>query len=452
MASFLVARSILTIYQYWRRSSLSFNNHRVSIGLPVYNGENYVREAIESILSQTFEDFELIISDNASTDQTEEICRSYAIQDERIRYFRNQENLGASSNYKRVFDLASGEFFKWAAHDDLCLPGFVSRCVEVLDHDPTVVLCYARTITIDSAGKFAKKWDARPEFGSEVPHRRFREVFVPTETFPIWGLIRTNILRKTPLLGNYPEHDLPLLTELSLYGRFYEIPEFLFLSREHKQRSVRTYDFRKPHEAVVWYDPKMSGKIIFPAWRLFSEHIASINRAPLSLRERIPCYSIMARWFKDHRQALLRDLIFAGARIPVIGQMLTKTHEKYLESKWLNQTKRAVKDLESIVAVKENFILVDEVGLDPDVFARWEIIPFPERDGNYSGPPPDDATAISELNRLRIEGADFIVFVWATFWWLDYYSEFNRHLRSKFRCVVENDRLVVFDLRRDSRK
>jgi glycosyltransferase involved in cell wall biosynthesis len=436
----------------WRNLSVSFKKQKVSIGLPVYNGENYIQEAIESILSQTFEDFELIISDNASTDQTEAICRSFALKDERIRYFRNQENLGASSNYKRVFNLASGELFKWAAHDDICQPRFLARCVEVLDHDPTVVLCYARTITIDSEGKFTKKWDARPEFGSVMPRKRFREVLAPTETFPIWGLMRTNILKKTPLLGNYPEHDLPLLTELSLYGRFYEVPEFLFFSREHGQRSVRAYDFRKPHEAIVWYDPKMSGKIIFPAWRLFYEYIASINRAPLSMKQRLPCYSIMGSWVKNHRQDLLRDLIFAGARIPVIGQKLKRAYEKYLKSKWLNQTKRVIKNLESIVAAEETFILVDEASLDHNFFARWQTIPFPEREGEYWGPPPDDATAISELNRMRIEGADFIVFVWATFWWLDYYSEFNRHLRSKFRCVLDNDRLVVFDLRCDSRK
>jgi glycosyltransferase involved in cell wall biosynthesis len=427
---------------------MSFKKRKVSIGLPVYNGENYIQEAIESILSQTFEDFELIISDNASTDQTEAICCSYALKDERIRYFKNKENLGAANNYKRVFNLASGELFKWAAHDDICLPSFLASCVEVLDHDPTVVLCYARTITIDSEGKFTKKWDARPAFGSVVPHRRFLEVLVPTETFPIWGLIRTNILRKTPLLGNYPQHDLPLLTELSLYGRFYEVPEFLFLSREHGQRSVRIYDFRKPHEAIVWYDPKMSGKIIFPAWRLFYEYIASINRAPLSMKQRLPCYGILGRWLKNHRQDLLRDLMFAGARIPVIGQKLKRAHEKKLKSEWLNHTNQTVKDLNSIVPFKETFILVDEASLDLDAFASWRTIPFLERDGEYCGPPPDDKTAIYELERLRRLDTGFIVFAWPAFWWLNHYSEFQRYLCSQFVCVLKNERLIVFDLQR----
>ena len=98
---------------------------RVSIGLPVYNGENFLEFALDSILGQTFQDFELIISDNASTDATESICRRYAAKDSRIRYYRNPNNQGAAQNYNRVFALARGEYFKWAAHDDVCKPNYL---------------------------------------------------------------------------------------------------------------------------------------------------------------------------------------------------------------------------------------------------------------------------------------------------------------------------------------
>src|SRR3569833_191665 len=114
---------------------------KVSIGLPVYNGENIFRETLDSILDQTFEDFELIISDNASTDHTEAICQSYVDRDKRVRYLRNPENIGASGNYTRVFEAASGENFKWAAHDDVCATTFLAECVNVLDRDPAIVLC-----------------------------------------------------------------------------------------------------------------------------------------------------------------------------------------------------------------------------------------------------------------------------------------------------------------------
>ena len=95
---------------------------RVSVGIPVFNGERFLAETIESILAQTFKDFEIVISDNASTDRTEEICRSYAARDPRIRYNRNDTNRGAAWNHNRVFELARGEYFKWQSHDDFCAP------------------------------------------------------------------------------------------------------------------------------------------------------------------------------------------------------------------------------------------------------------------------------------------------------------------------------------------
>ena len=93
---------------------------RVSIGLPVYNGQEFLEETLHSILNQTFNDFELIICDNASTDRTAEICRSFAKRDRRIRYYRNEINLGAAKNFNGVFFLARGEYLKWSDNDDLC--------------------------------------------------------------------------------------------------------------------------------------------------------------------------------------------------------------------------------------------------------------------------------------------------------------------------------------------
>src|SRR5687767_6137887 len=104
----------------------------LSIGLPVYNGERYLREAIGSILSQDFTDFELIISDNASTDGTAAICAFYAARDARIRYHRSETNLGAAPNHRRVFELARAPFFKWAAHDDSGSPQLLERCVQTM--------------------------------------------------------------------------------------------------------------------------------------------------------------------------------------------------------------------------------------------------------------------------------------------------------------------------------
>ena len=120
------------------------NTPKVSIGLPVYNGEPFLSETIDAILAQTFKDFELIICDNASTDDTERICRRYAARDKRISYYRQHHNIGAAGNFNRVFNLSSGEYFKWAAHDDLIAPEYLARCVEILERDRSVVLCHSR--------------------------------------------------------------------------------------------------------------------------------------------------------------------------------------------------------------------------------------------------------------------------------------------------------------------
>ena len=137
------------------------NDHtpRVSIGLPVHNGERYLEETLESVLKQTFPDFELIIYDNASTDRTPEICRAFLEQDNRIRYFNSGRNEGASANFNRAFRASRGEYFKWIAHDDLIAPSYLEKCVEVLDRDDSVALCCSRVVLINEAGDILGDFD-----------------------------------------------------------------------------------------------------------------------------------------------------------------------------------------------------------------------------------------------------------------------------------------------------
>jgi len=291
---------------------MSNDKPHVSIGLPVFNGEKYLAEALDSILAQTYPDFELIISDNASTDGTQEICRTYAARDHRIRYFRNETNLGAIRNFNRVFALSTGEYFKWAAHDDVCAPEFLQRCVEVLDRDSFIILCFARTKAIDEHGAFLRSYPAKPKLGSPKPQERFYEcVCVPHPQVAVFGVIRSNILKKTPLLGNYFSCDRTLLGELTLRGRFYEIPEFLFFRREHPHQHWRAYPIR--HKRQPWYDPSRSVKITFPQWRLLLEHFLYIRRVPLSWHERTWCYMYLGWWIRRHWRHLAANLILREA-------------------------------------------------------------------------------------------------------------------------------------------
>jgi len=301
---------------------------RVSIGLPVYNGQNYLQEAIESILSQTFEDFELIISDNASTDRTQEICREYAAKEPRIRYYRNKQNLGAAFNFNHVFKLSTGEYFKWAAHDDMCASELLSKCVRILDYDPSIVLCHSKVKIIDENGNFLKNYNLQlNNVGSDKPQDRFADlVLVYHLCFIIFGLIRACTLRRTHVIGPYVTSDRNLLAELGLLGRFYEIPEYLLSIRYHPGRSVA----KRRHDRAGWFDPAKEGRIVFVHWRMFFEYLRSINRVPVKWSVQKDCYYHMVRWLGMHWRLMRGDLRIAMIRLlkDLVGQSEVSRAEK----------------------------------------------------------------------------------------------------------------------------
>jgi glycosyltransferase involved in cell wall biosynthesis len=281
---------------------------RLTIGIPVYNGENYLAETLDLILSQTFTDFEVIISDNASTDSTEEICRAYAARDSRIRYDRLEQNVGASRNFNRLVDMARGEYFKWAAHDDRFTPDFFERCVDVLDHNPDVILCFSRAQTIDEHGRPLELFDSKQQLGSpRAPERFFECVNVPHAQTAVFGVVRTAMLQQTRLIGAFSSSDRVLLGELTLLGRFHEIPDILFFYRHHAQQSWRAYYGR--HRYLAWFDPNKAGKISFPHWRLLLEHYITISRAPIGLYDRLMCLLHLFWWVRLHWRYLLNNLL-----------------------------------------------------------------------------------------------------------------------------------------------
>lgn len=285
----------------------------VSVGLPVFNGENYLEEAVDSILGQSFGDLELVISDNASTDRTPAICRAYARSDPRVRYLRNGVNLGAAANYTRVFEASSGRFFKWCAHDDVCDPGFLARCVEVLREDPGIVLCHTRTVIVDADGDPIKEWWFGDRFHHPSPHRRFAEALRLGKMCLVWGLMRRSALRRTGLLGSFSGHDRPFISNLSLLGRFHEVPRTLFRNREHPERSIRVHDWRNRHAAVAWYDPGKGGRLTFPHWRILGEHAAGVLRARVPPAEAARCLPPLWAWARANRSNLERDLEIAAS-------------------------------------------------------------------------------------------------------------------------------------------
>lgn len=281
---------------------------RVSIGMPVYNGGKFLKETLDSILTQTFKDFELIISDNASTDQTANICHEYMVKDRRIRYYRNENNFGASWNYNRVFQLSVGEYFKWAAADDLFAPQFLLLCVDILDRDPQVVVCYSETKIIDEYGTIISRYYDGLNLQDEAPIKRFIKLIKSLKMCnAVFGLMRSSILKKTPLIGNYISSDSCLIAELSLYGKFFEIPEQLFFRRLHPDAS--SYD-KSTERQLEFFDPRKKGKIVLPWCRRRYENFLSVKRSQIRLQEKMLLFGFLTlktlHWHKLYANELLR--------------------------------------------------------------------------------------------------------------------------------------------------
>ncbi len=310
----------------------------VSIGIPVYNGEAFLRQCLDSILHQTFQDFEIIIADNASTDQTEAICQEYAAQDQRIRYHRNAQNLGAARNYDLTFELSRGQYFKWAAHDDLIAPTYLERCVEVLEQDSSVVLCHSITALIDGEGHEIpfdverdcfvdreghafRKLDRPRNFDSAAPHVRYGEVLTGTRwCFEVFGLVRSELFRRSSKHGAYYGSDKVLLSELSLVGRFVLLPEPLFFNRRHSNQSASLATARARE---IWISPKKTKKFVSPRLLCTSGYLRAIFWADLTVFERVWCLLVFGSWLVrlDNWQRVWMDIVRGlpmgkGANLP----------------------------------------------------------------------------------------------------------------------------------------
>lgn len=279
---------------------------KVSLGVPVYNGANYLREALDSLLAQTFGDFEIIICDNRSTDETPEICRAYAASDRRVRYQQNERNLGAAPNFNRTVALARGEYFKWAAHDDRCAPTFLEEAVRVLDHDRDCVLCYSPSEVIDETGQTLRIYDSEIAGTSVDAGVRFRALLFSPLCYEVFGLIRLDALRKTRLIGTYAHGDGVLLAQLALLGTIRKLSEPLFQPREHaKQSMAMGSDY---HAYTVWFRSDTRNKIFLPHWRLLGEYLRSIHCPAMPVKRYPMAYRALGQWAWRRRRRFVRDL------------------------------------------------------------------------------------------------------------------------------------------------
>jgi glycosyltransferase involved in cell wall biosynthesis len=278
----------------------------VSIGMPVYNGERYLREALDALLAQDYRDFELIVSDNCSEDATEAICREYAARDPRVRYYRNEANLGSPLNFRRVLDLATREYFMWAGSHDLWAPGFVSRCVEVMERDPTVVLCYPGAAWVDAEGVVEEEIKTRRDTrGLDKVSRFFVSMWAIDNRYVVYGLYRTSALRSATLGESSFGGDIVLLNELSLLGAFAYVPELLFFLRRLPDYGDMGAFLEKLKKTLT---TRWSPYRIY--WDMIYHQLRAVNRHACGLKERVvlmpaALFCILYKYWPDFR--VLRD-------------------------------------------------------------------------------------------------------------------------------------------------
>jgi glycosyltransferase involved in cell wall biosynthesis len=375
---------------------------RATIVITSYNYARFLGATIDSALEQTYQETEVIVVDDGSIDGSDAVIHGYG---DRVKAIL-KENGGQGSAFNAGFGASSGDAILFLDSDDLLAPTAVERAVAAL-----------------ASGAAKVHWPLR----QIEEHGRSTGRTVPAQELPE-GHLQDIVLRKgpaaylsPPTTGNawsrgFLEHVFPLpeadyrtcpdayLTTLApLFGRIARIDEPLGYCRVH---ATNEYNSRTPIEK---------------------------NRTKLEIYDR-RCAAL-----SSHAQRL---------GLPFDPSTWKTGNDHYT---WITTLDRAARELEKIVPEGETFILVDDDWWN-DGAGNGEVLPgrhrlqFIERNGEYWGPPADDTHAVRELERLRHRGARFVVVAWSAFWWLEYYAGFNAWLRSRFPCVLENDRLVIFKL------
>jgi glycosyltransferase involved in cell wall biosynthesis len=273
----------------------------VSIGLPVYNGENFVAEAIQCVLDQTVSNWELIICDNGSTDRTVSICRDYADHDDRIRIYQNVRNMGLAFNFNEVFRLSRGRYFKWITHDDLFTPGFIESCIRELEKDKRLVMAFPRLCYADAAGRPVRQQTSELSILGSTPESRVQELIAlemrGTDIFWfLYGLIRRDVLEQTGLMGAYNGSDQVLLLEIALRGCLKQIDRELFLRREHNAAATLREGWTL-RALAKFVNPNDGRRFVFPYCRMLKEHLLCILNSPIPRWARFRCTTAVVRRF-----------------------------------------------------------------------------------------------------------------------------------------------------------
>lgn len=278
----------------------------ITVGIPVYNGARHIASALESILGQTHTDLEVIVADNASTDQSAQIVEAFAARDPRVRLVRHATNMGAARNWNSLVPLARGRYFKWASSNDLVGPSMLEECMREMERDSSLVLCNGRTTLIDEQGHELGRYDHDIDATQDAPSERYNHVRLNVALNNLQsGLIRTDQLRKTLLERSYPGGDMVFLAELALYGRFRLLPRALFFRRIGADSSTLNLSGKA---LLEFWNPGAQHSSSHSAWRVHFDHLRAALRAPIPVLERCRTARVALRHARWDRAELWRDL------------------------------------------------------------------------------------------------------------------------------------------------
>lgn len=273
---------------------------RITVGMPTYNAETHIAESIESILGQSLTDLQLLISDNASEDGTESVCRDYASRDNRINYVRQSKNLGATENYNFVCRQANSEYFKWHSSNDFCTSETVEKCVGVLDDNPGVVLCYPPTKLFQQSYEDATDYDDKLLVDEDSPVARFFHVIDNMALNNVMnGVVRTKSLQSTSLIREFFYADRNMVAELALIGKIVPAEGCNFYRRMDAESATH---LKSEKEVLAHFDPSWKRPLSFTNWRIFSAYLSSLMRSRVGIRTNVRALSMLGRrawWSKS---------------------------------------------------------------------------------------------------------------------------------------------------------
>ncbi|WP_414583081.1 glycosyltransferase family 2 protein [Scytonema sp. PCC 10023] len=398
---------------------------KVTIAIPTYNRSELLKVSLQSVLAQDYPDFQVLVLDNASFDDTEAVVRSFA--DSRITYVRNESNIGAFRNWQRAVEINSSPYLSILSDDDILLPNFIYESVLALDKHPHAALSSAQAEFIDMNGALLRVTGA--ELSDNLPEGVINGLDFIHQIVDgrKWILRTSSVMFRTSALAAVGGFDIPhskYMIDLNLYLRIAAQFDIFFIAKELAQ--VRFHV--EQDSQVTFHSPGGTGSLAVMAER--TDAIAYLLQSPRAEDA-------------SYRQWLAERLLHMSMRRSEFTSQLIPE----INLSWSERLQIAIQEIAAVIPAGKSFILVDDNQWGSEISPEFDALPFLEHEGQYWGAPPDDQTAIRELERMRDCGASFMVIGWPAFWCLDYYSKLRNYLSSNFRCILHNSRLVVFDLR-----